>query len=240
MTASTISRRYPIGAELITPAETHFRVWAPKAEKLDLVLETSVDVDAQRTFHPLARDDAGYFSGLAKAAAGTLYRFRVNNAETLHPDPASRSQPQGPHRSSCIVDPGAFRWSDREWRGARLPGQIIYEMHVGTFTHEGTWRAAAAQLAELAAVGITVIEMMPIADFAGEFGWGYDGVDLFAPTRLYGSPDDLRAFIDQAHSLGVGVILDVVYNHLGPEGNYLRVFSEDYFTDRYENDWATP
>ena len=119
-----------------------------------------------------------------------------------------------------------------------MPGQIIYEMHVGTFTPEGTWRAAAQELAELARIGITVIEMMPIADFPGEFGWGYDGVDLFAPCRLYGTPDDLRAFVNQAHSLGLGVILDVVYNHLGPDGNYLRVFSEDYFTDRHENDWG--
>lgn len=119
-----------------------------------------------------------------------------------------------------------------------MPGQVLYEMHIGTFTPEGTWKAAAQQLPELADAGITVIEMMPIADFAGEFGWGYDGVDLFAPCRLYGTPDDLRAFVDQAHSLGMGVILDVVYNHLGPEGNYLRVFAEDYFTDRYENDWG--
>ncbi len=111
-------------------------------------------------------------------------------------------------------------------------------MHIGTFTPEGTWAAAAEQLPELAAAGLTVIEMMPIADFAGEFGWGYDGVDLFAPTRLYGTPDNLRAFIDKAHSLGMGVILDVVYNHLGPEGNYLRAYSDDYFTDRYENDWG--
>ena len=111
-------------------------------------------------------------------------------------------------------------------------------MHVGTFTPEGTWRAAAAELEELARLGITVIEMMPIADFAGRFGWGYDGVNLYAPAHVYGTPDDLRAFVDRAHAAGLGVILDVVYNHLGPDGNYLADFSPDYFTDRYTNDWG--
>ena len=136
------------------------------------------------------------------------------------------------------MDPSRFNWTDQDWKGVQLPGQIIYEMHVGTFTREGTWRAAAKELPELARIGITVIEMMPIADFPGEFGWGYDGVDLFAPCRLYGTPDDLRAFVNDAHSLGLAVILDVVYNHFGPEGNYLRVFSEDYFTDQHETTGA--
>lgn len=233
-----IKRRYPIGAELIGQGRTHFRVWAPNAKRLDVVLESSPEDEAERTFHPLEAESGGYFSGAIAADAGAFYRFRVDAAETFHPDPVSRFQPQGPHRSSCVIDPSRFRWSDQEWKGVRMPGQIIYEMHVGTFTREGTWKAAAKELAELARIGITVIEMMPVADFPGEFGWGYDGVDLFAPCRLYGSPDDLRGFIDQAHSLGLGVILDVVYNHLGPEGNYLRVFSEHYFTDQHENDWG--
>jgi len=230
MTDANTKRRYPIGAELIGEGRTHFRVWAPKATRLDVVLESSPENEAKRTFHPLEAEDGGYFSGTVIAGAGAFYRFRVNEAEAFHPDPASRFQPQGPHRSSCVVDPSRFRWSDREWKGI--------QMHVGTFTREGTWRAAMKELAELARIGITTIEMMPIADFPGEFGWGYDGVDLFAPCRLYGTPDDLRAFVDHAHSLGLGVILDVVYNHLGPEGNYLRVFSEDYFTDKHENDWG--
>ncbi len=173
-----------------------------------------------------------------EAGAGALYRFRVNEAEDFHPDPASRFQPEGPHGSSCIVDPKRFQWTDSKWRGVNLKGQIIYEIHIGTFTPEGTWRAAAEQLAELARAGITVIEVMPIADFPGKFGWGYDGVDLFAPTRLYGSPDDLRGFVDRAHSLGLGVILDVVYNHFGPDGNYLGVFSDDYLTRKSSNDWG--
>ena len=238
MTDVNTKRRFPIGAELIGDGLTHFRVWAPKAKRLEVVLESSPENEAQRSFHALEAEEGGYFSGALAADAGAFYRFRVNQAETFHPDPASRSQPQGPHRSSCVVDPSRFLWSDQEWKGIRMPGQIIYEMHVGTFTREGTWQAAARELAELARTGITVIEMMPIADFPGEFGWGYDGVDLFAPCRLYGTPDDLRAFINQAHSLGLGVILDVVYNHLGPEGNYLRVFSDAYFTDQHENDWG--
>jgi maltooligosyltrehalose trehalohydrolase len=231
-------RRYPIGAELIGENKTHFRVWAPKGQQLDLVLEESAAKNAKRTFHPLEAEEDGYFSGVANVGAGTCYRFRVNKAENFHPDPASRFQPDGPHGSSCVVDPTKFQWTDSQWPGVKLKGQIIYEIHVGTFTREGTWRAAAEQLEELARIGITVIEMMPVADFPGKFGWGYDGVDLFAPTHLYGTPDDLRAFVNRAHSLGLGVILDVVYNHFGPDGNYLGVFSDDYLIREKENEWG--
>jgi maltooligosyltrehalose trehalohydrolase len=231
-------RRYPIGAELIGENKTHFRVWAPKAQQVDLVLEESAAENAKRTFHPLEPEEDGYFSGVANAGAGAYYRLRVNKAENFYPDPASRLQPDGPHASSCVVDPTKFDWADSQWPGVKLNGQIIYEMHVGTFTREGTWRAAAKQLAELARIGITVIEMMPVADFPGKFGWGYDGVDLFAPTHLYGTPDDLRALVNRAHSLGMGVILDVVYNHFGPDGNYLGVYSNSYLTREKENDWG--
>jgi maltooligosyltrehalose trehalohydrolase len=162
----------------------------------------------------------------------------VNGRENFYPDPASRFQPDGPHGSSCIVDPTKFRWSDAQWLGLKIKGQIIYEMHVGTFTNEGTWRAAADELSELARIGITVIEMMPVAEFPGRFGWGYDGVDLFAPSHLYGTPDELRAFIDRAHSLGIGVILDVVYNHFGPDGNYLASFSDDYLVRGKGHEWG--
>lgn len=233
------ARRYPIGAEVINPNETHFRIWAPKARQVDLVLEENTQKNAKRTFHPLQREEGGYFSGSANVGAAALYRFRVNKAEHFHPDPASRFQPQGPHGPSCVVDPTQFKWTDSKWRGVKMKGRVIYEMHVGTFTKEGTWRAAAGQLEELARIGITVVEMMPIADFPGNFGWGYDGVDLFAPFHVYGTPDDLRAFVDRAHSLGLAVILDVVYNHFGPDGNYIRVFSDHYFTKRYEeNEWG--
>jgi len=234
-----ISRRYPIGAELIGPNQTHFRVWAPKAQDVDIVLEESAEKNAKRSFQSLERENGGYFSGVAHVGAEALYRFRVNKAEHFHPDPASRFQPHGPHGSSCVVDPTQFEWTDSQWRGVTMKGQIVYEMHIGTFTKEGTWQAAAKQLAELARIGISVVEMMPIADFPGNFGWGYDGVDLFAPFHMYGTPDDLRGFIDRAHSLGLAVILDVVYNHFGPDGNYIRVFSDNYFTKRYEdNDWG--
>jgi maltooligosyltrehalose trehalohydrolase len=234
-----VQRRYPIGAELIGPEQSHFRAWAPKAGRVDLVLEASTEESPSQTFHALEAEEGGYFSGHANAGAGARYWFRVNN--NFYPDPASRFQPDGPHGSSCIVDPTRFQWSDSQWPGlaaAGLKGQIIYEMHVGTFTNEGTWHAAAQQLEELARIGITVVEMMPVADFPGKFGWGYDGVNLFAPSHLYGSPDDLRAFIDRAHSLGLGVILDVVYNHFGPDGNYLGAFSDDYLIRGNENEWG--
>ena len=231
-----VKRRYSIGAELIGPNRTHFRVWAPKAQCVDLVLEESASKNSKRKFLALDTEDRGYFSGVAGIGAGARYWFRVN--DNLYPDPASRFQPDGPHGPSCIVDPGQFRWTDSKWPGVMTKGQIIYEMHIGTFTKEGTWRAAAQQLDELARIGITVIEMMPVADFPGKFGWGYDGVDLFAPSHLYGTPDDLRSFIDRAHSLGLGVILDVVYNHFGPDGNYLGVFSDDYLIRENENEWG--
>src|SRR5438132_4183586 len=234
-----VQRRYPIGAELIGPDQAHFRVWAPKAQRVDLVLEGSAAKTPGQTFQGLEAEENGYFSGAAKAGAGDRYRFRVNN--NFYPDPASRFQPDGPHGLSCIVDPARFQWSDSQWPGpaaAGLKGQVIYEMHIGTFTKEGTWRAASQQLEELARIGITVIEMMPVADFPGKFGWGYDGVDLFAPSHLYGTPDDLRAFIDRAHSLGLGVILDVVYNHFGPDGNYLGIFSDDYLVRQKEHEWG--
>jgi maltooligosyltrehalose trehalohydrolase len=231
-----VNRRYPIGAELIGENEVHFRVWAPKARRLDVVIEPHPN--SELAIHALAPEPGGYFSGSANANAGGRYRFRINAAENLYPDPASRFQPDGPHGASCVVDPKAFQWSDSQWQGITMKGQVIYEMHVGTFTQEGTWRAAAEQLPELKRIGISVIEMMPVADFTGDFGWGYDGVNFFAPTHLYGQPDDLRAFIDRAHSVGLGVILDVVYNHFGPDGNYLGSFADDYLVHGSDNEWG--
>ncbi|MEP6915351.1 MAG: malto-oligosyltrehalose trehalohydrolase [Acidobacteriota bacterium] len=207
------------------------RVWAPACRRVDVAVEGGAS-------QPLTRDPDGYFSGrIESAAPGTRYWF-VLDGDRRRPDPVSRFQPDGPHGPSAIVDPSAFSWTDGGWNGLSPRGQVLYEMHVGTFTPEGTWAAAARELAALADLGVTAIEMMPIADFAGRFGWGYDGVDLYAPTRLYGSPDDLRGFVDRAHASGIGVILDVVYNHLGPDGNYLSEFSPDYFTSRYTNDWG--
>ena len=181
----------------------------------------------------------GYFRGIAPAASALArYRYRLDDRELLVPDPASRFQPEGVHGPSQVVDPDAFAWTDRDWRGIEMRGQILYELHVGTFTPAGTLAAAMAELPKLAELGITTVELMPVAEFAGRFGWGYDGVALFAPTRNYGTPDDLRRFVDRAHALGLGVMLDVVYNHLGPDGNYLREFSPHYFTDRHANEWG--
>ena len=224
----------PIGAEVSEGQGVHFRVWAPDHNRVQLMLESGpgspCEIDLIR--------EGGYFAGFASAAgAGTRYRYRVDGAGPF-PDPASRFQPDGPHGASEVVDPLAFEWTDDAWKGVLLEGQVIYEIHIGTFTDEGTWAAAGRQLPELAESGITLVEVMPIADFPGRFGWGYDGVALFAPTWLYGLPDDMRNFVNQAHAHGIGVLLDVVYNHLGPEGNYLSEFSPDYFTKVYPNEWG--
>lgn len=188
--------------------------------------------------YELDREGNGYFSGIIlDAAPDMLYRYRLDRKNS-YPDPASRFQPDGPHGPSQIIDPGEFGWTDGNWRGIQLPGQIVYEMHIGTFTREGTWNAATLELEKLAQLGVTALEIMPVADFGGTFGWGYDGVDLYAPTRLYGMPDDFRRFVDCAHKIGLAVLLDVVYNHFGPDGAYFKDFSDDYFTDRYENEWG--
>lgn len=234
--AGSASRRYPIGAE-VGEGGVHFRVWAPDHERVAVVIADGIE---QLCATLLADEGNGYFSlTVPGASVGTLYWFRIDDDQTLCSDPASRFQPEGPLGPSQVIDP-RFPWTDGDWRGAPLEGQVIYEMHIGTFTPGGTWRSAIAELAALKVVGITVLEIMPIADFTGAFGWGYDGVNLFAPTRLYGSPDDLRAFIDAAHGHGLAVILDVVYNHLGPVGNFLEKFSKYYFTDKYETDWGKP
>lgn len=187
---------------------------------------------------PLELEPQGYWRTETDGVAGHRYGFRINGSEKLYPDPASRFQPDGPHAASEVVDPEAFPWTDDDWPGLTLKGQVLYELHVGTFTREGTLGAATRELSELRALGITAVELMPMAEFDGRFGWGYDGVDLFAPYHHYGRPDDLRAFVDEAHRVGLGVVLDVVYNHLGPSGNYLREFSPDYFSSTYDNEWG--
>jgi maltooligosyltrehalose trehalohydrolase len=205
-------------------------VWAPRRRRVELVL-------ASRTV-PLDDEGEGYFSTFVRGLVpGARYRYALDG-EGPFPDPASRFQPDGPHGPSELVDPDAFAWTDGAWRGVEPADRIITEIHVGTFTREGTWRAATGHLAHLRDVGVRLVEVMPIADFPGAFGWGYDGVDLWAPTRLYGSPDDFRRFVDAAHALGMGVVLDVVYNHLGPDGNYLGQFSREYFTKRYACEWG--
>ncbi|MDB5570086.1 MAG: malto-oligosyltrehalose trehalohydrolase [Hyphomicrobiales bacterium] len=228
--AAPKSGRLAPGA-VVTDDGVALRVWAPDRARVRVALERGGEFD-------LAPARQGYFAGRIPARAGDLYWLRLDDDEKPYPDPASRSQPQGPHGPSQIVDPRAYRWRDGAWPGASIEGQVIYEMHVGTFTPEGSWASAAGKLPLLREVGVTLIEMMPVNGFPGAFGWGYDGVNLFAPSHLYGEPDDLRRFVDEAHALGIGVILDVVYNHLGPDGNYLARFARSYFTDRYENDWG--
>ncbi|TSK06250.1 MAG: malto-oligosyltrehalose trehalohydrolase [Geobacter sp.] len=222
----------PVGAEVM-PDGVHFRIWAPRCRKVSIQLEGAPQV----VEFPMDLEENGYHSGTCPVArAGTRYRYRLDDKDS-YPDPASRFQPEGPHGPSQVVDPGSFPWSDADWQGIEPEGHVIYEIHVGTFTMEGTWKAAEEQLPALRDLGITLVEVMPVADFPGRFGWGYDGVNHFAPTRLYGTPDDMRRFVDRAHSLGLGVLLDVVYNHFGPEGNYLAQFSDHYYGEN-ESDWG--
>jgi maltooligosyltrehalose trehalohydrolase len=234
MIVANKQRRLSAGVEWEPGGVAHARVWAPACRSVDLVLERPQGDTIVR----LDREPDGFFSGaIDDVQPGERYRYQLDGT-LRRPDPVSRFQPDGPHGPSAIVDPSAFKWSDAMWSGVAAEGQVLYELHVGTFTPEGTWAAATLRLEDLARVGITTIEMMPVGDFAGRWGWGYDGVNLYAPTRLYGSPDDLRRFVDRAHALGLAVILDVVYNHLGPDGNYLADYSRDYFTNRYRNDWG--
>lgn len=223
------SRRLPVGVEVVDHNSgvptVHARVWAPKCSSVELV------TDDGKTF-ALSADGNGYFAGeCSGVGVGDRYRFKVDGGDA-YPDPASRFQPEGPHGSSQVVDASQYEWGDGAWKGIDVDRQIIYELHVGTFTKAGTFAAAIERLPDLVDIGVTTIEIMPLADFAGRFGWGYDGVSLFAPTRLYGTPDDVRAFVDAAHRLELAVILDVVYNHLGPDGNYLTKFSPHYFSPR--------
>ncbi len=212
---------------------THFRVWAPGHDSVKVIFQ-----DQRASSTALQAESDGYFSGyVADAMVGANYKYELDEKEA-HPDPASRYQPNGPHGFSQVVDPCTFAWSDHDWPGVTLAHQVIYELHLGTFTPGGNWRSAAEKLTYLRDTGLTLIEVMPVADFPGKFGWGYDGVQPYSPASLYGTPDEMRMFVDKAHSLGLGVILDVVYNHLGPDGNYLPKFSPYYLTDKYKTDWG--
>jgi maltooligosyltrehalose trehalohydrolase len=231
---SSAQRRYPIGAEL-TPDGASFRVWAPSRKRVALVVG-----DEQRSEELVLTPEAdGYFSRTCPDVSdGALYGFRLDAEGCVYPDPASRFQPHGHDGRSRLIDPDRHAWRDASWGGITRAAQVIYEMHVGTFTPEGTWAAAARALPWLAELGVTVIELMPVGEFPGQFGWGYDVVHFFAPTRLYGTPDDMRAFVDTAHGLGLGVILDVIYNHCGSVGCFLPAFGGDYFSHKWKSDWG--
>ena len=231
-------RRQPIGAEIVADDGVHFRVWAPDHQDVEVLLES--DNASPRAF-ALEPEAEGYFAGAVQgASAGTRYRFRLGGpGGPVFPDPASRFQPDGPCGPSEVIDPSSFRWTDRGWRGIEsIEGQVLYELHIGTFTQEGNWIAAIEHLPALAELGVTIVEIMPIAEFPGSVGWSYDGVELFAPFHGYGTPDDVRRFVDGAHALGIGVILDVVYNHFGPECNTLGQYSERYVSKTYHSEWG--
>ena len=223
----------PLGATCESGG-VRFRVWAPERREVALCVETPGREQAV----PLRKDDDGCFVGfVARLGPGDLYRFRLDGRGLL-PDPASRFQPRGVRGPSEVVDPAAFGWSDDAWGGVPLEELVLYELHVGSFTRRGTFAGAAEKLEHLAALGVTAIELMPVADFPGVRNWGYDGVSLFAPARCYGHPDDLRRLVDEAHRVGLGVLLDVVYNHLGPDGAYLRHFSPHYVSQIHETPWG--
>ena len=229
-----IKRKYPIGPQMIPDQGVHFRIWAPDHRKVSLVIENE---NQSNHLIEMKNERNGYFSLFtAKAHEGTYYSFKLSKASKTYPDPASRYQPFGPLGTSCIVEE-TYAWTDQKWKGVETQGHIIYEMHIGTFTQEGTFAAAQKELLRLKKLGITLIEIMPVAEFIGNYGWGYDGVNLFAPYHLYGEPHQLKAFINNAHHLKMGVILDVVYNHLGTEGNTLLQYSKDYITKR-RTEWG--
>jgi maltooligosyltrehalose trehalohydrolase len=226
--------RLPFGAN-VRDGGTEFRVWAPGHDRVEVVI---YGPDAER-LHPLQAEEDGWFSGfVADVGAGAHYRYRLDGKHAF-PDPAGRALPEGVHGPSLVVDPAPFRWTDQGWRGVALEDLVVYELHVGAATAEGTFDALVGRLDELAALGVTAIEPMPVASFPGRRNWGYDGVGLFAPADVYGGPEGLRRLVDAAHARGIAVVFDVVYNHLGPEGNYLPAFTcGRYFTDRHHTPWG--
>jgi len=220
-----------LGAVSCPEAGVEFCVWAPRCRQVTLEI-----VDPERTMLPLRRTEDGYFIGTAQGGAGVRYHYLLDGTRR-RPDPAARALPDGVNGPSEVVDTSAFPWADTSWRGAPLRDMVIYEIHLGTFTPEGTFDAVIPRLEALRDLGITAIELMPVASFPGARNWGYDGVGLFAPQRTYGGPAGLQRLVNACHACGVAVILDVVYNHLGPEGNYLAEFGP-YFTDRYKTPWG--
>lgn len=220
-----------LGARVRADGSVGFKVWAPKARDVSVEL-----ADGTRSARLDTKDGELFEGVLPDLGAGADYVF-VLDGDKRRPDPVSRFQPHGVHGPSRVVDPGAFPWTDDGWSGPPLEEHVLYELHVGTFTAAGTFEAAIERLAHLEALGVTAIELMPVAAFPGARNWGYDGAHLFAPQSTYGGPVGLKKLIDACHARGIGVLLDVVYNHLGPEGNYLSDFAP-YFTNRYRTPWG--
>jgi maltooligosyltrehalose trehalohydrolase len=222
------------GADVVQRG-VRYRTWSQHRRVDAAIVDDSGEI--LRTM-PLEPEGDGYFSTIdEQGRAGDLYRYRLGGGDDW-PDPASRWQPFGVHGASMVIDPDGFGWSDQEWTAPGFNQLVIYELHVGTFTPEGTFRAAISKLQHVASLGVNAIEIMPIADFPGERNWGYDGVMLYAPARVYGNPNDLRALVDAAHAHGLAVILDVVYNHLGPDGNYVGVYHPGYFNPEHKTPWG--
>ena len=222
----------PFGAALGADGGVTFRLWAPAAHRVDVRLTSDGRVEPM-----IALEDGWYAVRVAGAAAGARYEF-VIDGESGVPDPASRFQPEGVHGPSEVVDPTGFEWRDADWRGRPWHEVVLYELHVGTFTRGGTFAAAARQLDHLAGLGVTAVELMPLAEFPGARGWGYDGVLWFAPFHGYGRPEDLKAFVRAAHERGLMVLIDVVYNHFGPEGNRLHRYAPQFFSERRDTPWG--
>jgi len=224
----------PFGAAIV-PRGVRFRLWAPAARRVEVGVGAATD---DLAWHDMRGDPDGWYERVVEGArAGARYYFRIDDA-THVPDPASRCNPDDVHGASQVVDPLAYDWHDVNWRGRLWHEAVLYELHVGAFTAAGTFDGVADRLDYLADLGVTAIELMPIADFPGRRNWGYDGTLLFAPDATYGPPDSLKALIDAAHARDLMVMLDVVYNHFGPEGNYLHLYAPDFFTERHVTPWG--
>ncbi len=221
----------PFGAATLVGGHTRFRIWAPSAQEVALVFSSH----AHRV--PMQAAGDGWWERVEVAPAGTRYRYRINGALEVA-DPASRFNPADVHGPSEVVDPGAFEWDDGGWRGRPWEEAVLYELHVGTFSPEGTFAGVEALLDYLLELGVTALELMPVADFPGRRGWGYDGVLPFAPDAAYGRPEELKRLVAAAHARGLMVFLDVVYNHFGPEGNTLHAYAPQFFTERHHTPWG--
>ncbi len=223
----------PFGAELLSEG-VRFRLWAPDCRSVSLC----IDGPQAASETPLQRSETGWYETVvAEAGTGTRYSFRIDG-DLRVPDPASRFQPDDIHGASEVIDPASYSWQNDDWRGRPWEETVLYELHVGTFSPEGTYRGVMDRLDYLVDLGVTAIELMPLADFPGKRDWGYNGAYPYAPDASYGRPDDLKALIDAAHGRGLMVFLDVVYNHFGPEGNYLHVYAKRFFDADRHTPWG--